>query len=156
MAVIRAKYRAHIAAILKRSGVTESDARAARIFDLERRIAEVHSSRVDTSDVLKGNNHWSREDFQARAPGLDWQAFFAAAALDKQNHFVVWQPGAVIGISVLVRNQPLASWKDYLTFHAVAHVGNFLPKAFVDERFNFLGKLLTGTPALRELCKRAV
>jgi predicted metalloendopeptidase len=142
--------------MLKLSGVTDSDARAARIFELERRIAEVHSSRVDSHDVLKGNNPWSRQDFRARAPGLDWQAFFAAAALDKQTHFVVWQPGAIIGISALVRNQPLATWKDYLTFHAVEHLGNFLPKAFVDERFNFYGKVLTGTPTLRDRWKRAV
>src|SRR6202011_3534227 len=102
-----------------------------------------HASRVETSDVLKGNNHWSRQDFHARAPGLHWHAFFVAAALDRQTDFVVWQPGAVIGISALVRSQPLTTWKDYLTFHAVEHVGNYLPKAFVDERFDFLGKVLT-------------
>ena len=156
MADIREKYKAHISAMLKLSGVTDSDARAARVFELERRIAQVHSSRVDTSDVLKSNNHWSRQDFHDRAPGIHWQAFFAAAGLDKQYHFVVWQPGAVTGISALVRNQPLSTWKDYLTFHAVEHVGNFLPKAFVDERFNFQGKVLTGTPALSERWKRAV
>ncbi len=156
MADIREKYKAHISAMLKLSGVTDSDARAARVFELERRIAQVHSSRVDTSDVLKSNNHWSRQDFHDRAPGIPWQAFFAAAGLDKQYHFVVWQPGAVTGISALVRNQPLSTWKDYLTFHAVEHVGNFLPKAFVDERFNFQGKVLTGTPALSERWKRAV
>jgi predicted metalloendopeptidase len=111
---------------------------------------------VDSQDVVKGNNPWSRQDFDARAPGLDWTEFFAAAGLDKQTTFVVWHPGAATGISALVRSQPIATWKDYLTFHAVEHLGNFLPKAFVDERFNFYGKVLTGTPKLRDRWKRAV
>ncbi len=156
MAEIRSKYQSHVAAMLRLSGVAEAQAKATRIFELERRIAEVHSSRVDSEDVLKGNNHWSRPDFDGKAPGLDWQLFFAAAGLEKQTDFVVWQPGAVTGISALVRSQPLATWKDYLTFHAVEHVAGFLPRAFVDERFNFYGKVLTGTPKLRDRWKRAV
>ena len=156
MAEIRSKYEAHIAAMLRLAGIAEAEAKAGRIFELERRIAAVHSNRVDSEDVLKGNNHWSRQAFDTKAPGLDWQAFFAAAGLEKQTDFVVWQPGAVTGISALVRSQPLATWKDYLTFHAVDHVAGFLPRAFVDERFNFYGKVLNGTPKLRDRWKRAV
>jgi len=153
---IQSKYKAYVAAVLALSGISDSEAKAARIFALEHRIAEVHSSRTDSEDVLKGNNHWSRRDFQMRAPGLDWEAFFAAAGLERQDPFVVWQPGAVTGISALVSNQPLETWKDYLAFHALEHVGNYLPRAFVDERFAFFGKVLTGTPKLRERWKRAV
>ena len=69
--------------------------KAARIFDLEHKIAAVHGSREDAEDVLKGNNHWARRDFATRAPGLDWDAFFRAAKLDGQNDFTVWQPSAV-------------------------------------------------------------
>ena len=61
-------------------------------------------SREDSEDVLKGNNHWTRADFAASAPGLDWHAFFAAAGLGGQAEFVVWQPGAVTGIAALVRD----------------------------------------------------
>lgn len=156
MGEIRTKYQAHIAAMLKLGGVADAEVKAARIFELEHRIAETHSSRVDSEHVLKGNNPWSRQDFQTRAPGLDWQAFFAAASLDSQAQFVVWQPGAVTGISALVKSQPLATWKDYLVFHAIEHVAALLPKAFVDERFAFFGKVLTGTPKLRDRWKRAV
>ena len=156
MAEIRSKYQAHVESVLKLAGVASAQAKAARIFELERRIAEAHLSRVDSSDVTKGNNHWTRQDFDRRAPGLDWQAFFAAAGLERQARFVVWQPAAVTGISALVREQPLDAWKDYLTFHALEHVSGFLPKAFVDEQFAFHGKVLLGTPSLRERWKRAI
>ncbi len=158
MAEIRTRYREHIGAVLKLGGLARSDgdAKAARIFDLERRIAETHASHVETEDVRKGNNHWSRQDFSVRAPGLDWTAFFLAAGLEKQDDFVVWQPGAVTGISALAQSQPLDTWKDYLAFHAVERASSLLPRAFVDEQFAFYGKVLSGTPKLRDRWKRGV
>ncbi len=155
MVGLRTKYREHIAAMLNLAGVVGADVKAARIFELERRIAETHASREDSADVQKGNNHWKREELPVRAPGLDWPAFLSAAGLGTAGEFVVWHPGALTGISRLVRDVPLATWKEYLTFHAIEHAGPFLPKAFVEERFSFYGKELSGTPKLRDRWKRA-
>jgi predicted metalloendopeptidase len=156
MAEIRTRYEAHMAAMLRLAGSTGSEGKAALILGLERRIAEAHASRADSQDVRKGNNHWKREDFASRAPGLDWPAFFEAAGLATQEDFVVWQPGAVTGLSALVRSAPLATWKDYLTLRALERASPCLPRAFVEERFAFYGKVLAGTEALRERWKRAV
>lgn len=156
MAEIRSAYRLYIAALLKLAGVADADARAARIFDLELRIARVHSTRLESEDVIKGNNHWSRADFDRRARGLDWGAFFAAAGLAGQSSFVVWHPQAITGIAALVAKEPLATWKDYLIFHAVSEYAAVLPRAYVDADFAFYGKVLSGTPRLRDRWKRAV
>ncbi len=156
MAEIRKRYQAHIAAVLKLAGIADAEAKAARIFELEHRIAEAHVSRADSEDVRKGNNHWKREDFGARAPGLDWPAFFSAAGLPTQNEFVVWHPSAVTGIATLVRDQPLSTWKEYLAFRALERASAYLTKAFVDEQFAFYGRALTGTPKLRDRWKRGV
>ncbi|HEX9104209.1 MAG TPA: M13 family metallopeptidase [Polyangia bacterium] len=156
MADIRAKYVAHIAAMLTNAGVADAAAKAPRIFELEKRIALAHATRVETEDVQKGNNHWKRSEFARRAPGLDWAAFFAAARLDKADTFVVWQPKAFTGIAALARSVPLSTWKDYLAYHAIEHVAGRLPKKFVDEQFAFYGKVITGTPKNRDRWKRAV
>ena len=156
MAAIREKYQAHIAAVLELAGVPDARTKAGRVFALERYIAEAHSSRADSEDVKKGNNHWSRPDFDSRAPGLDWQAFFAAAGLAQQPRFVVWQPHAVSGIAALVRSEPLETWVDYLRFHALERASPYLPKAFVQENFEFNQHVLSGTPKLRARWKRAV
>jgi predicted metalloendopeptidase len=157
MADIRAKYTAHVAAMLKLAGISGTAARAARIVDLERRIADVHSSREASEDVLKGNNHWRRSEFGAKAPGLDWEAFFEAAQLPgSQQDFVVWQPSAVTGIAALAGSRPLATWKDYLVLHAIEHRAAYLPKAVVAESFAFHGTTIDGTPQLRVRWKRAI
>ncbi|MGI9169449.1 MAG: M13 family metallopeptidase [Caulobacteraceae bacterium] len=156
MAAIRAAYQAHIAKVLAMAAMSGPEARAAGVFDLERRIALVHAGRADSEDVRKGDNHWTRADFPTRAPGLDWRAFFAAAGLGSQDPFVVWQPGAITGIAALVGGQPLSVWKDYLAFHAIERASPVLPQAFVDEHFAFNGQILSGTPSLSPRWRRAV
>ena len=156
MADIRPKYQAHIAAVLALAHLPDAQGQAARIYDLERRMAQVHWSRAQSEEVLKGNNHWARTDFAVRAPGLDWQAFLGAAGLARQKEFVVWQPSALAGLSALTRSQPLQTWKDYLRFHAIERNAAYLPRAFVEEQFAFHGRVLSGTPQLRPRWKRAM
>ena len=156
MAAIRSKYQAHIAAILALAHLPQSTQAAARIFELERRMAEVHWDRAASEQVLKGDNHWARSEFSQRAPGLDWAAFFAAAGLGAQQQFVVWQPSAVTGLAALAASVPLETWKEYLRFHLLEKNASVLPKAFVDEQFAFYGRVLSGTPQLKPRWKRAI
>jgi putative endopeptidase len=153
---LQAKYRAHIAAILKLANIPDADAKAARIYALEQRIAQAHASRTESADVHKANNPWRLKEFGTKAPGLDWESFFRAAGLSGQPMIMVWHPGGVTGISALVGNQPLDVWKEYLTFHVIDRASRLLPKPFADERFNFYGRTLSGVPQQRERWARAV
>ncbi len=153
---LQAKYRAHIAAVLKLANVPDADAQAMRIYDLERKIADAHVSRTDSEDVLKANNPWRLQDFSTKAPGLDWGSYFEAAGLSSQPMIMVWQPAGATGIAALVGSQPLNVWKEYLTFHAIDRATPLLPKAYGDERFNFYGTALAGAPQQRDRWKRAV
>jgi putative endopeptidase len=153
---LRKQYQAHIAKLFSLAGIADADARAARILALETAIARSHATQVETNDVKKGANYWSRADFGSKAPGLDWDAFFDGAMLGKQMEFVVWQPKAFAGISKLTTTQPLDTWKDYLSFHALDRASPLLPKAFADEQFAFYGTTLNGTPQQQDRWKRAV
>ncbi len=156
MREIRARYREHIATVLRLAGLADAQARAARVFDLEMRIALVHASRTETVDVQGGNNHWRRADFDDRAPGLDWKEFLQAAGLADVADFVVWHPRAVTGIAALATTEPIANWQDYLRFHAIERVAGYLPRALVQEEFHFYDNVLSGTPQLRDRWKRGV
>jgi predicted metalloendopeptidase len=152
----RTAYRKHIVSMLKLAGVAEPDAKATRIFDLERRIAGVHATRTESADVAKGNNPWKRETFSRRAPGLEWAALFHGARLDQAPTIIVWHPAATTGMAKLVQDVPLNTWREYLTFHEIDRFAGVLPKAFGDERFAFYGTVLSGTPQQQERWKRAV
>jgi predicted metalloendopeptidase len=156
MVTIREAYLKHLAKVLKLAGAPDAEARAQRIFDLESKIARGHASRGDVSDIEKSNNPWTRADFARKAPGMDWAAYFGAARLAGQNHFIVWTPTAVTGSSALVASEPLAVWKEYLALRQIEQYADALPKAFADERFDFFGRVLTGTPQAQPRWRRAV
>jgi putative endopeptidase len=156
MAELRAKYQQYIAAMLKLAGYSDPEARAAKVFALEVDIANTHATRADSADVQKADNTWTVKDFTAKAPGMDWNAFFKAARLGDQPKFMVWHPTAVVGEAALVQKTDLQTWKDFLAFHRINQMASVLPKAVSDQRFEFYGKALTGTPQQSLRWKRAL
>lgn len=156
LATTRAAYKAHVARMLTLAGFDDAEARAARVLALETAMARVHWTGVESSDIEKNRTVWTRADFAAKAPGLDWNAYFAAAALGDQAEFGVWQPTAISGLARLAGAEPLPAWRDYLAFHAVERGAPFLSKAFVDEHFDFNGRTLSGAPQQRDRWKRGV
>jgi putative endopeptidase len=156
MAEVRAKYLAHAAAVLKLAGYNDADVRAQKIVAFETAIAKTHAARAESEDVHKADNPWARSDFAVRAPGLDWNAFFAAAHLGHVKDFVAWHPSALTGLAALAASQPLDVWKDYLTLRLIEHDAAVLPKAFDEEHFAFYGTVLSGTTQQREIWRRAI
>jgi len=155
MAAVRADYKRHVAALLGLAGFKDAPARASRIVDLETKMAGVHATREQSADV-KLPQVWTRDALPSKAPGLDWPTLLEAAGLNDAPSFTVWHPAATVGLSALVANAPLDTWKDWLAFHAVNQVSGLLPKAFVDEGFAFYGKTLNGTPEQRPRWQRGV
>jgi putative endopeptidase len=156
MRKIRAQYPTHVAAMLKLAGFSDTDARAARIVELEHAIAQTHRSLADSEDIHKADNTWTQSDFAAKAPGLDWAEYFRGAGLSQQGSFIVWQPEAFTGESALVASASLETWKDWLAYHAIESYGGVLPKALADESFAFFGKELSGAQEHRPRWQRGV
>jgi predicted metalloendopeptidase len=155
MAELRGKYQAHIAAMFNLAGIDDPPGRAARVFALEMKMAHVHATRVESEDV-NAAVVWKRSELIAKAPGLDWPALLEAAELKDAPTFIVWHPKAIPGLSALAASESLDAWKDWLAFHALERSSNFLPKALVDEHFNFVGKALSGIPELRPRWQRGM
>ena len=153
---LRGKYQTHIAAMLKLAGFDDTEARAARVVELEHAIAEKHTPLAENEDIHKANNTWQASDFAAKAPGLDWNEYFQGAGLTKQASFIVWQPTAFTGESALVASVPLDAWKDWLAYHVIEAYAAVLPKTLADESFAFFGQALSGTSQQRPRWQRGV
>jgi putative endopeptidase len=156
MVETRGKYQAYIAALLKQANIADADAKAKAILELETKIAKAQVDMVDSQDIHKANNPWAMDAFARNAPGLDWNAYFKAAGLDQQKTVDVWQVPAIKALSALTASEPLQTWKDYLTFHALNQSASLLPKAYADLSFGFYGQTLSGTPQQRDRWKRGV
>ncbi len=133
MQALRTRYLAYIGRMLTLAGLRRAAPRAQAVMALETAIAHSHATREASADDRNADNVWTRTELVRQAPGIDWQAFFAAAGLARQPEFVAWQPGAVKGVAALVAAQPLQAWKDYLRFHALHHHADVLPRAFAEQ-----------------------
>ncbi|HEY5723420.1 MAG TPA: M13-type metalloendopeptidase [Allosphingosinicella sp.] len=150
----RAKYKAHIATMLRLAGIADPEGKAQRIYDLEHKIAQSHWTRVQQRQFDKLYNPMSHSEMASNMPGFDWHEYLTAAGLAGQQQIIVAHPSALQGAAKLIQSEPIETWKDYLTFRTIAAAAPLLPKAFVEESFNFNGKALAGTPQLKERWKR--
>lgn len=157
MAEIRAAYRAYLTQLMTLAGLSDPQTRADRVFALEMKIAAAQTDIIASQDAHKGNNPWTRADFDTKAPGLDWNAFWTASGVPAgQRDFIAWQPDAITKLSALVASEPLQSWQDWLAFHTINQVTGSLPKAIDDASFGFYGRTLNGTPAQQPREKRGI
>jgi endothelin-converting enzyme/putative endopeptidase len=156
MAELRTKYRAYIIQLLTDAGIADAQGKAQRIFDLETKIAEAHMTREQSEDFEKSAAEWKRGDFAVKAPGIDWEAFFAGAHLPGQEDFAAYHAEAIRKLSALVASQPLQAWKDWLVFHHISSNADVLPSKLDADRFAFFGTTLQGTAEQRPRAKRAI
>ena len=155
MIELRAAYGKYVAQIMKLAGYPNPELRAAAIVALETKIATAQFG-IEQSQDAHNVQSWRRADFVRRAPGLDWNGFWAAAGLPRQAQFSVWQPAAISGEARLIGSEPLSVWKDWLAFHQINQLTSVLPRAFDDARFAFYSNKLNGTPAQLPRDKRAL
>lgn len=156
MASIRTAYKTYVAKLLTEAGIDDADVKAGRIYDLEVKIAKAHSSREQSGDFTKSAGVWTKADFAKKAPGIDWDAYFAAAGLDKAAKFGAYHATAITGLSALVASEPLDAWKDWLMFHQINGHTDVLSTKLDDAHFAFYGTTLAGTPEQRNRDKRAL
>jgi putative endopeptidase len=156
MVTVRGQYKTYITDLLRLAGIDQPEVRAARILDLETRIAQAHPSKAEVADFTKGATLWTRADFAKNAPGIDWDAYFTAARMPRQQTFDAYSPSAITGLAALVASEPLDAWKDWLAFHRINANTDVLPGKFDALHFAFFDTTLSGTPQQRAREKRAL
>ncbi len=153
---LRAGYKKYLTALFTLLGEKDADRRAEAVYALEEKIAAAHWTRIENRDPVKTYNKLTVAELTKLAPEVDWKSWLNAVGLGKEKAVNVNQPTALAGIAKLVKSEPLEVWKDYLTLHATSEAAPYLSKAFVDARFEFYGKTLTGTPTNKDRWKRGV
>jgi len=91
------------------------------------------------------------------APGFDWKTWLDAAGLSgKTTYVIVGQPTYLKSFVDVSNKTSLDTWKAYLSLHLIESYGSFLSKNFVDERFDFYGRTLSGVKEMEPRWKRGV
>ncbi|MBP2392638.1 putative endopeptidase [Aeromicrobium fastidiosum] len=155
---IRSAYVTHLTTLLGLAGLDDAAGRAARIMDLETRLAAHHWDRVACRDAQKTYNLLDVEGLQALSPSFDWSAWSTGAEVPAAviAEVVVSQPSFLEGLETLLVADELEAWKDWLRWQVVHSASPYLSSDFVAANFEFYGRTLSGTDELRPRWKRGV
>ena len=152
----KAKYEVYVARMLTLAGWPKAAANAKAIVAMETEIAKVSWTRAEQRDDNKMYNPYETAKLAALAPGFDWSAFIAGAGLAKASRVVVQENTAFPKIAEIFAKAPIETLKAWQAFNLADQASPYLSKPFVDARFEFRGRGLTGQQALRPRWKRGV
>jgi predicted metalloendopeptidase len=155
---IREKYVAHVAAMLRLLGdsAAQAKAEAGTVLAIETELARISMTRVERRNPEKTYHRMPTAELAKLAPDFDWPVYFQRQQTPAIASLNVAQPDFIHGMSALLAKTPLDQWKVYLRWHLVHAAAPHLASAFVNEEFQFRGKVLQGTEKLEERWKRCV
>ena len=159
-AEFREAYVPFIAKMFELAGWSAEDAaaHAKNVFEFETALAKHHWSVVETRDAEKTYNLKSFDELQELSGNFDWQLWLDGAGLDKKilAESVIMTPSFFTGLGEMFSDKNLESLKSWFTFNLINQMAPYLSEDFVNTRFDFYGRKLTGQPEMRARWKRAV
>jgi putative endopeptidase len=156
MVSARAAYAAYIKDLMTLANQPDPEGAANRILALETSIATPQWERARTRDRNATYNHMTVGELAALTPSYNWTRYFDEAGLAKAKDVIVRQPDYVKAMDSVMSKTPVSTWREYLTFHLLDEFADELPSPFVQARFAFRGKTLSGQQELAARWKRAV
>jgi len=156
---IRKQYVQHVANVLKLLGSSETKAaaEAAAIMKLETALAKVS---LDITAQREPHNIYHMmplKQLQALTPSFDWSRLYAATDSPVFTKINVAEPEFFPGMNRIIDETDLPTIKAYLRWQLISSLaGTILPKALDEEKFDFYGRKLAGTPEQEIRWKRCV
>ncbi|HEY6292481.1 MAG TPA: M13 family metallopeptidase [Terriglobia bacterium] len=155
---IRQQYVEHVAKMFELLGddSTKAEAEAKTVMALETRLAEASLTNVERRDPQKTYHKMNAAELAALTPNFTWTTYFDEIGHPNIEFVDVQAPKFFAAVSEQLKAAPLDDWKTYLRWHLVNAVAPALSDPFVNEDFNFTGRVLRGTKELLPRWKRCV
>lgn len=159
-AAFRDAYVPYIASMLQHAGWSAADADrdAAVIMAFETGLSKLHWSVVESRDAEKTYNLITFDHLKNMMPTFDWASYLEGMKFDSKILFetVVMMPSFFEGIDSVYNEDNIDAVKLWLQWQVINSTAPYLSDAFVNTRFDFYGKKLTGQPEMRARWKRGV
>jgi len=153
---IRKAYVAHIGEMLALAGIEGADEKAAAILALETKVARLQWIRADRRDRDKTYNPTTVVQLKKDHPGFDWDLFLVSGGIVGLVDVNLSHPNTIQPLIDLLTNEPLDTWRAYLSYHLISNNAALLSEAIDTTNFNFWGKVMQGREAQLDRWKRGV
>jgi putative endopeptidase len=155
---ILAKYKLHIASMLKLIGYDESESalKSENIVSFESKLASAMMSPAELRVPEKTYNKKSLQEAAKLFGKIDFESYLSSVGSLTFDSLVVSQPDFIKKTGELIGSEEMTVWKDYLLWKTLRHYAGNLSERFVNESFNFYGKTLSGKSEMKPLNERAI
>jgi len=150
------EYSTYVTQLFTLADVEDAPSASKRVVELEAAIAVGQWSKVDNRDADKTYNPYTDTEFRQLLSHFKAEPFFTGIGVEPQPFYVVMQPSYFRHFNAVFTQTPVATWRDYLRLRLLSSYANFLPEPFVDARFNFYSKAISGLEEMPPRWRRAV
>jgi putative endopeptidase len=126
------------------------------VIGIETKLATASKVRAELRDPAKNYNRMTPQELAALTPHFDWAVYFRALGFPNIGSVNIGQKDFFQALDTRMTDVSLADWKVYLRWHLVHTAAPYIAKPFVDENFDFFGRVLTGTTEQLPRWKRCV
>jgi len=155
---VRDEYLKHVARMFELMGddATKTAAEAQSVMALETKLAEASLTRVELRNPEKLYHRMAMAKVQEVAPGFDWITYFQQMGVPQKADVNVATPDFFKAMDQRLSTVSMPDWQTYLRWQLINAAASGLSAKFVDEDFNFKGKVLTGSKENLPRWKRCV
>ena len=155
---LRDDYTKHVAKMLELLGdsADKTESEAATVLRIETSLAKASMSNVDLRDPIKTYHRMKIAEVQSLTPDFSWDSYLKLTGHPDVAEMNVAQPEFFKALDAQLTSTPLEDWKTYLRWHIVDSAAPALPEKFVNEDFDFRGRILTGAKQIQPRWKRCV
>jgi putative endopeptidase len=151
---IREQYVAYLERIFTLAERAEPAADARLVLTLETALAR--AQRPASDPRARPSKTYTLQSLARDMPGFDWHEWARPQGMDVVSGIILEEPEFFVGFARAAKDEPLAAWRAWLVARYLTATAIYLSHPFVDARFDFFGRILTGQEAPRERWKWGV
>jgi len=142
--VLRAAYETYRTRLATLAGDKAESPAPAASYVLQKELAAASQTRVERRDPKLLYQLYTLESVAKQAPGLDWNAFFAALGVAAPGDFNIASPKFAMAVARAAQTAPLEQWRAYLRERVLDELALTLPKSYRDARFDYRERTIRG------------
>lgn len=140
----RAKFVEYATTMLKMVGDDNAATNAAKILDLQTRLAKASLTPVELRNPDNRYNKVTFAEAKELTPSFSWDVYFAERSVPKVPDMNVSPARFFTEFDAMLKDVSVEDWKTYLRFMVVNDAAPSLSKAYSDPNFDFYNRYLGG------------
>ncbi len=155
---LRTKYVIYVGKMFRLLGDDEATAtkNSETVMNMETRLAKASMTRLEQRDPNKTYNKTTTKGLIEHSPAFNWNRYFISQGVGDPGEINLNQPLFIVEVSNMLKEVPVEDWKVYLRWNLINGTAPYLSDDFINTRFDFYGRAMSGTEQMRPRWKRVL